>query len=29
MGSVLYNDAYYDLTDDVVKFVNKKYEEGN
>ena len=29
MGSVLYNDDYYDLTEDVTKFVNKKYAEGN
>ena len=29
MGSVLYNDDYYDLTNDVIKFANKKYEEGN
>ena len=29
MGSVLYNDDYYDLTSDAIKFVNKKYEEGN
>jgi outer membrane protein len=29
MGSVLYSDDYYDLTADAIKFVNKKYEEGN
>jgi len=29
MGSVLYNDEYYDLTSELIKFVNKKYEEGN
>lgn len=29
MGSVLYNDDYYDLTDDAIKYVNKKYENGN
>ena len=29
MGSVLYNDSYYDLTGDAIQFVNKKYEEGN
>lgn len=29
MGSVLYNDAYYDMTSDAVNFVNKRYEEGN
>lgn len=29
MGSVLYNDEYYDRTKEVIDFVNKKYEEGN
>ncbi len=29
MGSVLYNDDYYDLTEDAIKYINKKYEEGN
>lgn len=29
MGSVLYEDGYYDLTDDLIKHVNKKYEQGN
>lgn len=29
MGSVLYNDDYYDMTDDLIKYVNKKYEAGN
>jgi len=29
MGSVLYNDDYYDLTSEVISYVNKKYEEGN
>ena len=29
MGSILYNDDYYDLTDDAIKYVNRKYEEGN
>lgn len=29
MGSVLFNDDYYDLTADAIKYVNKKYEEGN
>ncbi|MCW3123056.1 MAG: OmpH family outer membrane protein [Flavipsychrobacter sp.] len=29
MGSVLYNDGYYDLTSDVINFANKRYEEGN
>ncbi len=29
MGSVLYMDDHYDVTDDLVRFVNKKYEEGN
>lgn len=27
-GSVLYNDDFYDRTDDVVDFVNDKYEKG-
>lgn len=26
MGSVLYNDSYYDLTDELIKHVNKNYE---
>lgn len=29
MGSVLYNDDYYDRTKELTEFVNKKYEEGN
>ena len=29
MGSVLYNDAFYDQTDEVIKFVNRIYGEGN
>lgn len=29
MGTVLYNDGYYDITDEAIKYVNKKYEEGN
>lgn len=29
MGSVLYNDDYYDKTKELTEFVNKKYEEGN
>ncbi len=29
MGSVLYNDEYYDLTNEAIKYINKKYEEGN
>lgn len=29
MGSVLYNDEYYDQTKEVIDFVNKKYEAGN
>ncbi len=29
MGSVLYNDDYYDLTDKLIEYVNKKYEEGS
>ena|ERR1700748_1180445 len=28
MGSVLYNDDYYDQTKEVIDFVNKRYEEG-
>lgn len=29
MGTVLYNDAFYDKTSEVIKFVNRKYAEGN
>lgn len=29
MGSVLYNDSYYDRTEAVINYVNKKYETGN
>jgi outer membrane protein len=29
MGTVLYNDDYYDATKDVIKYANKRYEEGN
>ena len=29
MGSVLYNDDYYDQTNEAILFVNKKYAEGN
>lgn len=29
MGSVLYQDDYYDLTADLIKFANKTYEQGN
>ena len=29
MGTVLYNDGFYDLTDKAIQFVNKRYEEGN
>lgn len=29
MGSILYNDDYYDITNDLVNYVNKKYESGN
>ena len=29
MGTVLYNEASYDVTDEVIKFVNRKYEAGN
>jgi outer membrane protein len=28
MGSVLYNDDYYDKTKELTEFVNKQYEEG-
>jgi outer membrane protein len=29
MGTVLYSDNYYDVTNEAVAFANKKYEEGN
>lgn len=29
MGSILYNDDYYDLTNEAIKYANKKYEDGN
>lgn len=29
MGSVLYTDGFYDITNEALLFVNKKYEEGN
>lgn len=29
MGSVLYNDSYYDITDQVLKSINKQYAQGN
>lgn len=29
MGTVLYNDDYYDHTQALIAFVNKKYENGN
>ena len=29
MGTVLYNEEGIDLTDDMIRFVNKKYESGN
>jgi outer membrane protein len=29
MGSVLFTDQYYDITDEVNKYVNRKYAEGN
>lgn len=29
MGSVLYNDAFYDRTNEAIIFVNGKYAEGN
>lgn len=29
MGSVLYIDQHYELTDEAIKYVNKRYAEGN
>ena len=29
MGSVLYDDETYDMTNDAIQFINKKYEQGN
>ena len=29
MGTVLYNDDYYDHTDAIIEYVNKRYEKGN
>lgn len=29
MGSVLYNDDYYDRTQELIDYVNKRYEQGN
>lgn len=29
MGSVLYYDAYYDHTEELIEYVNQKYETGN
>lgn len=29
MGSVLYTDNYYDVTDEAIKYVNEKYAQGN
>jgi len=29
MGTVLYEDNYYDMTDDLIKYVNSKYEQGD
>lgn len=29
MGSVLYTDNFYDITDDAIKFINSKYEGQN
>lgn len=26
MGSVLYNDDYYDMTNDLINYANKEYE---
>lgn len=28
-GNVLYNDEYYDQTNEAIKFINKRYAEGN
>jgi len=28
MGSVLYNDDFYDITEQVISFVNRRYEQG-
>lgn len=29
MGTVLYNDDFYDHTQEIIKYVNKRYESGN
>lgn len=29
MGTVLYNDDFYDHTQEVIKYVNQRYEKGN
>lgn len=29
MGSVLYTDSYFDLTNDAIPYINKRYAEGN
>lgn len=29
MGSVLYNDDHYDLTNEAIKFINQQYAKGN
>jgi len=29
MGTVLYNDDYFDLTAEAIKYINAKYENGN
>lgn len=29
MGTVLYDDSYLDVTDDMIKYVNKRYEQGS
>jgi outer membrane protein len=29
MGTVLYNDEYFDITKDLIKYANKRYQEGN
>lgn len=29
MGTVLYNDDYYDVTKELIQYANKRYQEGN
>ncbi len=28
MGSILYNDSFYDITQEIINYVNNKYEKG-